>query len=130
MSSSVTNSTIGSRYWFSFRLKQGIDDTPEVQAAGVVVPFEFDSYDEALKEAKFYIEVFFGNIWRKNNVDAGLKMPWEEIWFETMQVADSFELTPNESNFNFMEYAQYQYRYYEFSESLYLVYYSFIKAPD
>lgn len=130
MTSSATISPICDRYKFSFRLKQGIDDTPEVQAAGVAVPFEFDTYDEALKEAKFYIDLFFSNIWKKRNVDARLNMSWEEIWIETIKVADSFELRPNKSNFDFIEFTKYKYRYYEFSESLYLVYYNFIKATD
>jgi hypothetical protein len=113
------------KYKFSFWLKQGVEGSPEAKAAGVLVPFEFDTYEEALKEAKFYIDVFFGNIWRKLNVDAGLNMSWDEIWFETMKVADSFELTPNESNFDFMEHAKYLDKRYTIEESLYLVYSKF-----
>jgi hypothetical protein len=106
------------KYQFKFIFKDLTDASIEERLKGVEVPLEFDSYSEALAEAKFYFDMFFGLIWQKHNEKNEYSLTLENILEETFKIADSFELIPNESNFDFLEYAKSRESFYKFKKSM------------
>jgi hypothetical protein len=105
-------------YQFKFIFKDLIDASEEERLKGVEIPLEFNSYSEALAEAKFYFDMFFGLVWQKHhkNNDQGISL--QDILDETFKIASSFELIPNESNFDFLEYAKSRDSFYKFKKSM------------
>ena len=82
------------------------------------VIFEFDRFEEALSEAKFYFDIFFNAVWHKLNNKSATNLPLDVIFQETMKVASDFVLMPNNSNFNFDSYAKERHDFYCFKKSL------------
>ena len=105
-------------YQFKFIFKDLIDVSEEERLKGIEIPLEFNSYSEALAEAKFYFDMFFGLVWQKHhkNNDQGISL--QDILDETFKIASSFELIPNESNFDFLEYAKSRDSFYKFKKSM------------
>ncbi len=106
---------MASKYIFRFVFHELNDGFNE---EGVKIPFEFDSYEDALKEAKFYFDLFYGNLWREFNIQKNLSMTHEEILTKVIHIADQFELLPNESQFDFFKYAKERESYYLFEKSI------------
>jgi hypothetical protein len=106
------------KYQFKFIFKDLTDATEEERLKGVEIPLEFNSYSEALAEAKFYFDMFFGVVWQKHHEKNGQGMSLQDILDETFEIAASFQLIPNESNFDFTEYAKSRDSYYKFQKSM------------
>jgi hypothetical protein len=106
------------KYQFKFIFKDLTDASIEERLKGVEVPLEFDSYSEALAEAKFYFDMFFGLVWQKHHKKNDQGLSWQDILDETFKIASCFELIPNESNFDFLEYAKSRDSFYKFKKSM------------
>lgn len=79
-----------------------------------LIPLDYETYEEALKDAKFYSHVFIYAAWNKAVSNRNFETTFQE--FESL--VGEFKLEPNESSFNFNDYFKTCYKFYEFSKEM------------
>ena len=81
---------------------------------GAFIDLDFDTFEQALKSAKFHCEAFIEEAYRRAIKDRNIQSTHDEY----KKIADDFILTPNEEDFSFSDYFVTYYNFLRFSEEM------------
>ena len=73
-----------------------------------------ESSEEAVKAAKYFYRFFVEEAWQRSASNRNLQSTYNEL----LKIADGFDLTPNETNFNLYDYFEKYYKFLGFKEEM------------